>query len=147
MTISSRSDSSPHMCMAIHRVRLSVLGRWKSKGWTQKRETASQINGADAHQYKRHLVPAHDRQICLEMFSGTGIGPMLNRARSAWPARGKTYIHQTKVPGWPSASLWLYRAPLLPTSSNVLCSYTPSHMPERNGMLGNITTALWSGLQ
>lgn len=35
-----------------------------------------------------------DPQICLEMFSGTGIGPMLN-VESA-PPRGKTYIHETK---------------------------------------------------
>lgn len=78
--------------------------------------------------------PPHNCQICLEMFSGTGIGPMVNRARSASTARGKTYIHETKVMGWPSASLWLYEVSLLRTSAIVMCSYT--HLPharvERN---------------
>lgn len=76
----------------------------------------------------------------FEMLSGAGIGPMLTTERAPLPHREvKLYIRETKVTGWPSASLWLYEASPPRTPADAVCSYklNPPPLPppaqeERN---------------
>lgn len=132
------------MCMAIQRDTLSLLGSWKSKGWTQKCETASQINAVGARQYK-HLVPAP--QPSHLPWNVLWKGNWSDGKRERAPRRR----HEVKLT-FMKLQLHvglLHRygfTLLLPTSANVMCSYTPlpHGREERNAWKHHHCALMWT---